>query len=118
MHSSQLANELKEREAWGKQHRVGIKNLNSGDFPGGPVAKTPCSQCKVRQLIPGQATRSNVPQLKIPRVANKTWHSQINTFLKRERENMNSGAQLPGFPCSQPRICVTLGKLLKFSLPS
>ena len=68
--------------------------------------------------ISGQATRSNVPQLKIPHVANKTWHSQINTFLKRETENMNSGAQLPGFPCSQPRICVTLGKLLKFSLPS
>ena len=86
MHSSQLANERKEREARGKQHRVGIKNLNSGDFPGGPVAKTPCSQCKVRQLIPAQATRSNVPQLKIPRVAKKTWHSQINTFLKRERE--------------------------------
>ena len=46
MQSSQLANEVKEAEEWEKQHRVGIKNLNSGDVPGGPVAKTPCSQRK------------------------------------------------------------------------
>ena len=29
-------------------------------------------------LIPGQRTRSCVPQLKIPHAASKTWHSQIN----------------------------------------
>ena len=43
------------------------------DFSGGPVAKTPCSQCRGQGTIPGWGTRSHmlqprvsVPQLKIP----------------------------------------------------
>ena len=44
----------------------------TGDFPGGPVAKTPHSQCKgAPGLIPGQETRAHMPQLRI-------WCSQIN----------------------------------------
>ena len=32
------------------------------DFPGGPVAKTPCSQFRNLGLIPGQGTRFHMPQ--------------------------------------------------------
>ena len=49
------------------------------DFPGGPVAKTLCCQCRGW----GQGTRSHVPQLrvhmsqpKIPCATAKTQHSQ------------------------------------------
>ena len=34
------------------------------DFPGGPVAKTPHSQCRGPSFDPGQGTRSYMPQLK------------------------------------------------------
>ena len=56
------------------------------DFPGGLVAKTPCSQQGGLGSIPGQGTRPHMLQLrvcmpqqrsKIPRAA-KTWHNQIN----------------------------------------
>ena len=55
--------------------------MNFRDFPGGPVAKTPRSQCKG----PGQGTRSHMPQLrvrmpqlKILHAATKTQHSETN----------------------------------------
>ena len=32
--------------------------------------------------IPGQGTETHMPQLKIPHASAKTWHSQINNFLK------------------------------------
>ena len=38
-----------------------------GDFPGGPVAKTPHSQCRGLDSIPGQGTRFHRLQLRIPR---------------------------------------------------
>ena len=57
----------------------------SWDFPGGPVAKTPCFQCKGPGSVPGLGTRSYMPQLRvwmlqlrIPSVATKAWYSQIN----------------------------------------
>ena len=68
-----------------------LKKLDFGDFPGGPVAKTPCSQRRGPGSIPGQGTRSCVPQLrahmpprwsKILPAATKTWCSQINEFLR------------------------------------
>ena len=34
------------------------------DFPGGPVAKTPCSQCRGLGSTPGQGTRSHMLQLR------------------------------------------------------
>ena len=40
-----------------------IKHL--GDFPGGPVAKTLCSQCRALRFDPGQGTRSHMPQLRV-----------------------------------------------------
>ena len=36
------------------------------DFPGGPVAKTLCSQCRGPGSIPGQGTRAHMLQLKDP----------------------------------------------------
>ena len=40
-------------------------NILRWDFPGSPVAKTPCSQCRVGGgglgSIPGQGNRSHVP---------------------------------------------------------
>ena len=53
-----------------------------GIYPGGPVAKTPCFQCRGWGSIPGQGTRSHVTQLKITHVLTKTWCSQINIFFK------------------------------------
>ena len=41
------------------------------DFPGGPMAETPCSQCRGLDLIPSQGTRSLYATTKI-------WCSQIN----------------------------------------
>ena len=35
--------------------------------------------------IPGQGTRSHMPQLKIPCAATKTWHSQINKYFKNKK---------------------------------
>jgi len=60
--------------------RYPTSKRKSRDFPGGPVAKTSCSQCRGHRFIPGhQGIRSHMPQLrlhmpqvKIPRVAKKT----------------------------------------------
>ena len=41
------------------------------DFPGGPVAKTPCSQCRGLGSIPGQGTRSHMPRLRDQAQPNK-----------------------------------------------
>ena len=70
------------------QHRKVAMQLpkNGGrNFPSALVAKSLCYQCGGPGLIPGQRTRSHIPQLtvpglqlKIPCVATKTWHSQIN----------------------------------------
>ena len=62
------------------------------DFPGGPIAKTPNSQCRGSGSIPGQATRLHMPQLKILNAAmkmedfsatTKAWHSQIYVSFKK-----------------------------------
>ena len=63
---------------------MGRVNIDDGDFPGCPVAKTLCSQCRGPVSIPGQGTRSHMAkltvrslQLKIPNDATKTQCSQI-----------------------------------------
>ena len=35
------------------------------DFPGGPMAKIPCSQCRGLGLIPGQGTRFHMLQVRV-----------------------------------------------------
>ena len=53
--------------------------LNSQDFPGGPVAKSPSSQCREDlESFPGQGTRSHTSQLKTLYAATKTQCSQTN----------------------------------------
>ena len=58
------------------------------DFPGGLVAKTPCSQCKGPGFDPWFGTRSHLPQLrvymgnwKILCTTSKTWCSQIYIYI-------------------------------------
>ena len=52
-----------------------------GDFPGGPVAETPHSQCRGLGSIPGRGTRSHMLQLKIQHATTKTWCSQIYIYV-------------------------------------
>ena len=53
--------------------------LNSWDFPGGPVTKSPSSQCREgRESFPGQGTRSHMSQLKSLHAATETQCSQTN----------------------------------------
>ena len=62
------------------QWQLLFTNYPSRDFPGGPVAKTPYSQCRGLVSTPGQGTRPcmlqlkrfHMPQLKIPQAATKT----------------------------------------------
>ena len=62
-----------------------LKTVEGGLFPGGPVAKTPQSQCRGTGFDPGRRTSSHRPQLrvcllqlKILHAVTKTQHSQIN----------------------------------------
>lgn len=54
----------------------------SGDFPSSPVAKTPASHAGSPGSVPGRGTRAHILQLKIPHVATKTRHSQIDKYIK------------------------------------
>ena len=56
-----------------------------GDFPGGSVAKTPCSQCRGPGLDPAWGTRSHVMQLKIPHPAccMEEWRSCVMQLRPR-----------------------------------
>ena len=45
------------------QRLIELRKLGR-DFPGGPVAKTLCSQCKGLGSIPGQGTRAHMLQLR------------------------------------------------------
>ena len=49
-----------------------IYKYKGRDFPGGPVAKTQCSQCRDPGSIPGWGIRPHMPQLKILHVLLKT----------------------------------------------
>ena len=84
----------------GLKRRNQLKKLDLGDLPAGPVAKTLCSQCRGPGLIPGQGTRSYMPQLrvhmlqqwsKVRPAATETCCSQINEFknqLKKKRSQV------------------------------
>ena len=59
-------------------HCLNLYKSEVRDFPGGPVAKTQHSSAGGPGLIPGQGTRSHMPQPKILSATTKTWSSQIN----------------------------------------
>ena len=73
--------------------KCGYLKSNFGDFPGGPAAKTLHSQCRALGLIPGQGTRSHMPQVSVQRLqlkisyatTKKTECSQINTFKNNNK---------------------------------
>ena len=54
---------------------MGVSNEHRGEFPGGPVAGTPCSQCRG----PGFHQWS----LGVLCAATETWPSQINKYFKK-----------------------------------
>ena len=57
------------------------------DFPGGPAAKIPCSQCKRPQdSITGQGTRSHMLQLKSSNGASKSLHAATKDSTGRCRD--------------------------------
>ena len=79
--------------AWGSEGSSLCLEWGRRDFPGGPVAKTPHSRCRVLGSIPGQGSRSHMPQpgvcklqLKILRAGTKTQCSQIKKKERRRRE--------------------------------
>ena len=61
---------------------IQLKQTNThGDFPAGPVGKTPYSQCRGPGLIPGQGTRPHMPQLWPGAAQNKTEHHQVLSLI-------------------------------------
>ena len=58
------------------------------DFPGGPVAKTPCSQCRGPRFNPWSGNYIPQAEAKISSATTKTWCSQINKYyflIKKEK---------------------------------
>ena len=67
-----------------KQNKAEFKVCQFGDLPGSPVVKTLPSNAVGPGSIPGQGTRSHMPQLRVhmpqlrsPRAANQTRCNQI-----------------------------------------
>ena len=54
----------KEEDRDRETENESLKEKHDWGFPGGPVAKTPLSQCRGQGLIPGQGIRSHMPQLR------------------------------------------------------
>ena len=55
-----------------------------GHFPGGPVVKTPCSQCRGPGYIPGQGTtKEYMPQL-------RSWHAPAKDPVQPKNNNNNN----------------------------
>ena len=61
-----------------KEKRKEKKDKYLRDFPGGPVGKTPHSQCKGQGSIPGWGTRYLV------RAATKSWQVATKKFTYRD----------------------------------
>ena len=55
-------------------------------FPGGPVAETSAPNAGGCGSIPGQGTRSHIPQLEISCATTKGGWSQINKILKKRKK--------------------------------
>ena len=56
---------------------LALLNCNPRNFPGGPVTRTLCFQCRNQGSIPVQGIRSHIPQLKVRmlQLKNPTCHS-------------------------------------------
>ena len=80
---------VRDRASGGKEVEMRTEREKQWDFPGGPVTKTLCSQCRGLGLIPGQGTRAYMPQLKILYTTAKTQYSQIN-YLREKRRSVQA----------------------------
>ena len=87
------------------------------EFPGGPVAKTVCPQCRGGAVsIFGQGTRSHMPQytpqLKNPCAASRTQCSQIKKYTKKtwcdEAEARPAGRELLSHPSDKYLVLMLL----------
>ena len=85
---NKLQETMKDRETWhAAVHGVAKSQTRlsdwttapRGDFPGGPVAKIPCSHCRGLGSVPGQGTRSHRLQLKDPYYATKIPNATTKT---------------------------------------
>ena len=74
---SQVSGTRQSQRSRGKEMGE-VKKKKPRDFPGGPVAKTLCSQGWGPGSITGQEIQSHILQLKTLCAATKTQHSQIN----------------------------------------
>ena len=62
---------------WGSNTVGLVKDRGYGDFPGGPVAKTPCSQCKGPEFNSWSGNQIPHATGKIPHAVIKAWLSQF-----------------------------------------
>ena len=58
------------------------------DFPGGPVAKILCSQCKGPGFDPWSGNWIPHAATKSLHAAVKTWHSQVTKFREKKKDVM------------------------------
>ena len=65
-------------------HVLHIKEYEVRDFPGGPVAKTLCSQSMGPGFNPWSGNLMSYAATKSSHAATKTQCSQINKFLKKD----------------------------------
>ena len=65
------------------EHMESLKNIITGDFPGGPESKTLHSQCRRLRFDPWLGNQ-------ILYAAAKTWHGQINKYLLKNPKHYNS----------------------------
>ena len=80
----------KESDVTERLHFQAALRMQRGDFPGGAVAKTACSQEGLGSIL-GQRTRSHVLQIKITCATAKTWQSQINKYFKTTTRKNEKG---------------------------
>ena len=64
--------------------KVNLRKHLNGDFPGGLVAKTPCSQCRGSGSLPGRELRVPTLPLKFSQAATETQCSQIHYIKKKK----------------------------------
>ena len=70
---------------------LALSNCNPRNFPGGPVTRTLCFQCRNQGSIPVQGIRSHMPQLKVRMLQLKnptchSWGAYIAQLKRKERK--------------------------------
>ena len=93
------------------------------DFPGGPMAKTPCSHCRQPRFDPWSGNQAvtcrnwvHMPHRisKTQHAATKTWYSQVNKYFKKKKPSL--ALCLRPSPCSYSPLAHT-GLVHESNLP-